>query len=176
MAEDVDGGWVGRPRVAFCLIGGVAGQFFGKVWRLTSATGMEPQITQITQMTESADEINDLAKRVIGCALVVAGTLGVGFVEKVYENALAHELRKKGLAVAQQHGVTVSYDGVVVGTYAADLLVEGAVLVELKAVRAFDAIHQAQCLNYLKATGLHLCLLLNFGKPRLEIKRIVQGL
>jgi GxxExxY protein len=66
----------------------------------------------------------------------------------------------------------VRYDGIVVGEYAADLLVEGAVLAELKAVRALDDIHRAQCLNYLKATGLRLCLLLNFGNPRLEIKRI----
>jgi GxxExxY protein len=72
--------------------------------------------------------------------------------------------------------MVVRYDGVVVGDYAVDLLVERAVLVELKVVRAIDEIHRAQCLNFLKATGLHLCLLLNFGKPRLEIKRMVLGL
>jgi GxxExxY protein len=73
----------------------------------------------------------------------------------------------------QQYGMVVRYDGIDVGQYAVDLLVEGAVLVELKAVRALDDIHRAQCLNYLKATGLHLCLLINFGKTRLEVKRIV---
>jgi GxxExxY protein len=73
----------------------------------------------------------------------------------------------------QQYGMVVRYDGIDVGEYAVDLLVEGAVLVELKAVRALDDIHRAQCLNYLKANGLHLCLLINFGKTRLEVKRIV---
>jgi GxxExxY protein len=73
----------------------------------------------------------------------------------------------------QQYGMVVRYDGIIAGEYAVDLLVEGAVLVELKAVRALDDIHRAQCLNYLKATGLHLCLLINFGKTRLEVKRIV---
>jgi GxxExxY protein len=116
-----------------------------------------------------------LSEVIIGSAFAVVNTLGVGFLEKVYENALAHELRKGGLTVFQQHAVAVHYDGVVVGTYTADLLVEDAVLVELKAVKALDAIHSAQCLNYLKATGLRLCLLLNFGSPRMEIKRLVHG-
>ncbi len=93
----------------------------------------------------------------------------------MYENVLAHELRKNGASVAQQHAIVVRYDGVVVGSYAADLLIEDQVLVELKVVRALDAAHMAQCLNYLKATGLPLCLLLNFGRPRLEIKRLVRG-
>nr|WP_294520936.1 GxxExxY protein [uncultured Rhodopila sp.] len=116
---------------------------------------------------------DQLAKQIIGCALVVSNALGVGFLEKVYENALAHELRKAGLFVEQQHPVTVHYDGAVVGSYAADLLVEKRVLVELKAVTALDAVHRAQCINYLKGSGLWLCLLLNFGTPRLEIKRVV---
>ena len=87
-----------------------------------------------------------------------------------------HELRKSGLAVSQQHPIVVRYDGIVIGEYTADLLVERTVLVELKAAKALDEIHRAQCLNYLKATGLHLCMLLNFGRPRLEIKRIVLAL
>ena len=127
-------------------------------------------------MNANVDRINDLSRLVIGHALTVANTLGSGFIEKVHENALAYEIRKSGLAVAQQHGVTVRYDGVIVGEYATDLLVEDAMLVESKAVKALDNIHCAQCLNYLKATGLRLCLLLNFGKPRLEIKRVVQDL
>jgi len=101
-------------------------------------------------MNANEARINDLSKLVIGCALAVANTLGSGFVEKVYENALAYELRKRGLAVVQQGGVVVRYDGVVVGDYTTDLLVEDAVLVELKAVKALDSIHLAQCLNYLK--------------------------
>ena len=127
-------------------------------------------------MNANEDMANDLSRLVIGCALVVANTLGSGFVEKVYENALAYELRKRGLAVAQQDGIVVRYDGAVVGEYTTDLLVEEVVLVEIKAIVALATVHRAQCLNYLKATGLRLCLLLNFGPPRLEIKRIVQGL
>jgi GxxExxY protein len=114
-----------------------------------------------------------LSERIIGCAITVANTLGAGFVEKVYENALAHELRKAGLPVEQQYGIVVQYDGVIVGEYTVDLLVDHTVLVELKAVKALDDIHRAQCLNYLKATGLQLCLLINFGNPRLETKRLV---
>jgi GxxExxY protein len=122
-----------------------------------------------------ADEetLNHLSKRVIGCALTVASALGVGFAEKIYENALALEVRKMGLAAAQQRGIQVWYDGVIVGDYAADLLVDDALLVELKAVKALDESHRNQCINYLKATGLRLCLLLNFGTSRLEIKRVV---
>jgi len=116
-------------------------------------------------------KLNELSEKVIGAAFKVSNTLGCGFLEKVYENALSHELRKAGVKVVQQHPVPVSYDGEVVGDFYADLLVEGVLLVELKAVRAFDPVHEAQCLNYLKGTGLVLCLLLNFGKPKVEIKR-----
>jgi GxxExxY protein len=137
---------------------------------------MEPQNTQSTQIGFEEDRVNRLSNRIIGCALTVLRALGTGFLEKVYENALVHELRKSGLTVLQQHPTVVLYDGIVVGDYAVDLLVEDIVLVELKVARAIDEIHLAQCLNYLKASGLHLCLLLNFGKPRLEIKRVVLGL
>lgn len=89
---------------------------------------------------------------------------------------MAHELREAGLTVKQQHGITVEYDGVIIGTYAVDLLVEDTIIVELKAIKVPDHAGTAQCLNYLKATGLHLCLLLNFGKSRLEIRRIAHGL
>jgi GxxExxY protein len=94
---------------------------------------MEPQKPQRTQMSE--DGLNELSRTVIGCAWAVARALGSGFAEKVYENALAHELRKRGLAVVQQRGVTVLYDDVAVGEYATDLLVEDAVVVELKRSR-----------------------------------------
>ena len=119
--------------------------------------------------------INRMSERIIGCAFQVMNRLGAGFLEKVYENALAHELCKAGLGVVQQHGIEVRYDDVIVGEYTADLLVEQAVVVELKAVKALDSVHAAQCMNYLKATGLQLCLLLNFGKPRVEIQRIANG-
>lgn len=119
--------------------------------------------------------LNQITERIIGCAFTVANALGHGFLEKVYENALAHELRKAALAVAQQRGVAVHYDGVVVGEYTADLLVEDAVIVELKAVKALEDAHLAQCLNYLKATGLELALLVNFGAPRVDVRRVVLG-
>lgn len=127
-------------------------------------------------MQTDEETLNQLSQRVIGRALGVAGTLGFGFAEKVYGNALAHEIRKTGLAAAQQRGITVWYDGIIIGEYVADSLVEDAVLVELKAVKALDDGYRAQCLNYLKATGSRLCLLLNFGTPRLEIRRVVLGL
>ncbi len=101
--------------------------------------------------------------------------MGCGFLEKVYENALAHELAKLGLGVAQQAPLAVYYDGRVVGSYVADLVVEDCILVELKAVQRFDDLHFAQCINYLKASGLRVCLLLNFGTPRLGIKRLVNN-
>jgi GxxExxY protein len=113
-----------------------------------------------------------LSQRVIGCAFSVLNTLGSGFLEKVYENALAHELRKSGLPVTQQHSITVTYDGIIVGEYTADLLVNQILIVELKTTKALNNTHAAQCLNYLKATGLHTYLLLNFGRPRLEIRRL----
>jgi len=116
---------------------------------------------------------DELTEKIIGCAYTVGNVLGVGFLEKVYENALAHELRKAGVVVEQQKSIQVFYDGIVVGDYTVDLLVQGSVLVELKVVRAFDEIHMAQCLNYLKATGLKVCLLINFGTARVGVKRLV---
>ena len=127
-------------------------------------------------MTGDAVTLNELSHRVVGCAWTVARALGTGFAEKNYENALAHEIRKAGLAVAQQRGIMVWYDGVIIGEYTADLLVEEVLLVELKTVRTLDDSHRGQCVNYLKATGLGLCLLLNFGTPRMEIRRVVLGL
>jgi GxxExxY protein len=120
--------------------------------------------------------LNDLSGRVIGCAFIVLNTLGAGFLEKVYENALAQELRTAGLAVTQQSSIKVHYNDEVVGEYYADLIVENMLLIELKTVKALDDAHRLQCTNYLKATGLRLCLLLNFGRPRLEIKRLVHDL
>ena len=119
------------------------------------------------------EKINKITEAIIGSSYKVGGTLGCGFLEKVYENALAHELRIIGLDVKQQQDIAVHYSGVVVGSYCADLLVENCVLVELKAVRDLNDIMRAQCLNYLKATRLRICLLINFGNPRVEVKRIV---
>jgi GxxExxY protein len=111
-----------------------------------------------------------ITQRIIGCAYKVASKLGCGFLEICYENALAHELRKAELKVAQQVRLKVWYDDIIVGEYVADLIVEDVVLVELKAQQSLDAVHSAQCINYLAATKLPVCLLINFGK-RVEVKR-----
>ncbi|MBI1786462.1 MAG: GxxExxY protein [Acidobacteria bacterium] len=121
-------------------------------------------------------DADKITETIIGCAFRVANSLGCGFLEKVYENALAHELKKAGLHVEQQRAIDVRYDGVVVGSYVADLLVDGMVLVELKTVKGLDDVHLAQCLNYLKATDLRICLLFNFATPKLDIRRIVNRL
>ena len=118
-------------------------------------------------------EIDGITERIIGCAFTVGNRLGCGFLEKIYENALVIEMRKAGLSVTQQQVMAVRYDEFVVGTYVADLVVEGRILLEIKAVKFFDEVHTAQCLNYLKATGLPLALLINFGRPRVDIKRVI---
>jgi GxxExxY protein len=97
---------------------------------------MEPQNTQNTQKVTDEYKTNLLSNRIIGSALTVHHALGNGFLEKLYENALVHELRKSGLAVSQQHPMVVRYDGIVIGEYMVDLLVEQTVLVELKAAKA----------------------------------------
>jgi GxxExxY protein len=124
-------------------------------------------------MHADARRLDEITERVIGCAYTVANTLGSGFLEKVYENALAYELREAGYAVQQQCVIQVRYEEIVVGEYVADILVEHSVLLELKAMKGLDDIHTAQCLNYLKATGLQVCLLINFGGRRVQVKRLV---
>jgi GxxExxY protein len=122
----------------------------------------------------SREELDSLSRRIIGAAFRVSSTLGQGFLEKVYENSLVHELRKAGLHVEQQRPVQVRYDGEIVGDYITDILVEHVIILEIKAVGSLDPSHRSQCANYLRATDLRVCLLLNFGKPRLELKRIVR--
>ncbi len=123
------------------------------------------------EKTVSEQELNALTERITGCAFKVANALGCGYLEKVYENALVHELRKNGLIAYAQHPINVIYDGVVIGEYYADILVADIIILELKAAKDHDDVFTAQCLNYLKATGRPICLLLNFGRPRLDIKR-----
>lgn len=136
---------------------------------------LERGYTQMTRIGADETGVNRLSRTVIGCAMTVLNTLGVGFLEKVYENALALEMRSAGLRVERQHAIEVRYRGAVVGQYFADLLVEDTLLIELKVARAFEDVHAVQCLNYLKATGLRVGLLLNFGVPRLGIKRLING-
>jgi GxxExxY protein len=120
-----------------------------------------------------AQEVNIVTQKIIGCAFVVSNALGIGFVEKVYENSLAHLLRKGDLEVKQQHPIKVIFDGFVAGEFFADLFVAKRVLVELKAVSMLMPEHTAQALNYLRASGAEVCLLINFGKPKIEIKRLL---
>ncbi len=117
----------------------------------------------------------DITEAIIGAAFDVANTLGCGYLEKVYENALCVGLKEKGLSVSQQVPVRVSYHGQTVGDYISDMIVESAVLVEVKATLEYQAIYAAQVLNYLKATNLPVGLLLNFGRPKLTVKRFVLG-
>jgi len=124
-------------------------------------------------MDADARRLNEITEAVIGCAYDVPNGMGCGFLEKVYENAMFVELTRKGFKAAQQVSTIIRWREAVVGEYCADLIVEGCVLVELKSCKARDEVHVAQCLNYLKATGLKVCLLINFGKSTIEIRRIV---
>ena len=113
-----------------------------------------------------------LTELIIGCCFRVANELGPGFLEKIYENALAHELRKAKVHVVQQPGIEVFYDGVNVGNYEADLLVERRVLVEVKATHALGNADEAQGLNDMGGTRLETCLLVNFGRTKIQIRRL----
>jgi len=111
---------------------------------------------------------DSLSQQIITCATTVSNILGSGLPEVIYENALAHELRKAGLHVCQKQIVVACYDGMIVGDYTADLLVQNTVLIELKAVKGRNAFDTAQCTNFLKATGHPRSVLLNFGNQRLN--------
>jgi GxxExxY protein len=125
---------------------------------------------------EASMPINDLTEQVIGCAYAVSNELGAGFLEKVYENALALELGRAGIHVVQQYPVHVYYREQIVGEYVADLFVDQRLIIELKAVKNIEQFHVAQCINYLKASNHRVGLLLNFGKPKVEVKRLVHQL
>jgi len=115
----------------------------------------------------------ELTEKILGAAFKVQNTLGAGFLEKVYENALSLELRKSGLIVESQKAFPVRYGGTVVGDYLADLVVSGKVVVECKAVTNLDPVHDAQLMNYLKASGLRVGLLINFARSKLQYRRLV---
>jgi GxxExxY protein len=118
---------------------------------------------------------DSLTARVIGAVMEVAHTLGVGFLEKVYERALLKELELRGIRAIPQASFAVRYKGQYLGEYFADILVEDVLVLELKCVERLTNEHMAQCLNYLRASGLTVCLLINFQKPKAEWKRIVNG-
>ena len=116
----------------------------------------------------------DLSVKLIGFAFKVYNELGNGFLEKVYENALAHILRQNGIECECQKPINVYFDNVIVGQYFADILVESKMIIELKACKMINPEHKAQLIHYLKATGLKVGYILNFGsKGKLEYKRIV---
>ena len=119
---------------------------------------------------------DSLTEEIIGCAYKVGTALGSGFLEKVYENALAIELTDTGLIVETQKPIKVFYQEQTVGEYFADMLVENDIIVELKAVKAIENIHFAQCQNYLKATGKKLGLVINFGGGKVNVRRVVNGI
>ena len=117
--------------------------------------------------------INDITYQINGAIFEVNRLLGPGFLEKVYETALFIELRERGLKAKSQVPIIVNYKGKIAGEYIADLLVEDKVIVELKAVEKLSKLHEAQLLNYLKATGLKVGLLVNFQNKKADIKRFV---
>ena len=118
-------------------------------------------------------ELDDLTYQINGAIYEVNRELGSGFLEKVYENALLKEFALRGMQAQPQVPMTVRYKGESVGEYFADIVVEGKVILELKAVEMLKGVHEAQLLNYLKATGCKVGLLVNFTHPKAEIKRFV---
>jgi GxxExxY protein len=117
-------------------------------------------------------EIDKVTERIIGCAYKVSNALGIGFVEKVYENSHVHEMRKDGLKVLQQYPVKVIYDGIIGGDFCLDMLVNDLVIVEVKSISTLTNDHMAQAFNYLRATSLPACLLINFGQPKIQVRRL----
>jgi len=118
-------------------------------------------------------QFEELSRKIIGASIEVHTSLGPGFLENIYEAALKVELKKHCIQFESQKEIKIDYLGVIVGTHRLDLVVEDQIIVELKAVKELAEIHFAQLRSYLKATGLKVGLLLNFAKPTLEIKRIV---
>ena len=118
----------------------------------------------------------DLTYKIIGIGMKVHSTLGHGFLEKVYENSMMVALRSAGIFAEQQVPIKVVFEGVIVGDYFADILVEKKVILELKACERIADIHKAQALNYLKATGIDLALIMNFGAKSFEHHRLINRL
>ncbi len=115
----------------------------------------------------------DLSYKIVGFAMQIHSELGFGFLEKVYENSMMVLFRRENIMAKQQAPISVSFEGEIVGDYYADILIEDKIILELKAIEKITDAHKAQALNYLKATGLKLASIINFGKQRLEYERIV---
>jgi len=118
---------------------------------------------------------DSLTEQVLAAIFEVSNTLGPGFLEKVYERALLRELALRGIQAKSQASFKVTYKGQTVGDYFADILIENSLVIELKCVDRLTNEHTAQCLNYLKASGKTVCLLVNFQKATVDWKRIVNG-
>lgn len=139
-------------------------------------TSARPQRNGSEPESDERAVLEALVEKVVGAAYEVSNVLGAGFLEKIYERALIEELRLGGLRVIAQAPFPVAYKGKHIGTYAADLVVEDRLLVEVKCVEHFSNEHLAQCINYLKASCLHLALLINFRHAKVEWRRIVYEL
>jgi GxxExxY protein len=118
-------------------------------------------------------DLNEITYQINGAVFEVSNVLGGGFLEKVYENALLIELRERGLKAESQRPIHVSYKGKIVGEYFADIVVEDSIILEIKSIDSLLPIHEAQILNYLRATGRTIGLLINFRHTKAEIKRFV---
>lgn len=131
--------------------------------------------TKITSAETLIYPEQEITGAILKAAFTVHNTLGVGFLEKVYANALLLELRAANIACEQELPLKVRYRNVIIGDYVADLLVDKRVLVELKACAALGPAHEAQLLNYLRIGHIRVGLLLNFGRPKLQYKRLISG-
>lgn len=135
---------------------------------------LEPEISSSSEEPKTHILIEgELTEKILAAAFAVHNTLGSGYLEKVYENALVVELSKNRVPVEQQRPFKVKYRNAVVGEYQADLVVDGRVIVECKVVRSLDQIHEAQLMNYLRATRIRVGLIFNFGRPKLQYRRLV---
>ena len=121
-------------------------------------------------------QYEELTEKIIGCAYRVYNKMGFGFLESVYEKCLLIELKKEGLKAESQKDITVNYEGEVVGEFKADILVEDAVILELKSVKQIAQAHEVQLVNYLIATDKPVGLILNFSEQKVEVKRKVREL
>jgi len=120
-------------------------------------------------------ELDKLTEKIIGLAIKIHKKLGPGFVEKIYEKALAYDFKREGIQFVEQKIIKVTYEGVELGDQRVDFLVEGEVIVELKSVAEISEIHEAQMLSYLKTADRRVGLILNFAKKKLDIKRMVHN-
>ena len=133
---------------------------------------MNTDETQVLTATKDYS-LQPITQQIIGAAFEVHNVLGFGFLEKVYQRAMQVELQQRGIRVELEPKLQVQFKGVIVGDYAADLLVADKVIIELKTDPAYQTIHEAQLLNELRGTGIRLGYLINFGRERVEYKRMV---